>query len=130
MSCNIVRYSLRSLVAAVACAIAGPVVAADSQIFQLRTTSDLVEVCSVAPNDPNYATAMGFCHGILVGAYGYYDSAVPASKRFVCSPSPTPKRAQVMNGFVAWARTHPELAKNPPVDTLFRYLGETYPCRK
>ena len=130
MSFKTVRYSLRSLVAAIACTIAGPVVAADSQIFQLRDTSDLVEVCSVAPNHPHYDTAMGFCHGILVGAYGYYDSAVAAPKRYVCSPTPTPKRAQVMNGFVAWARTHPEYAKQHPVDTLFKYLGETYPCRK
>ena len=130
MSWQTIRFSMRSVVAAIACTIAGPVIAADSQIFQLRDTSDLVAVCSVAQNHPHYDTAMGFCHGILVGAYSYYDSAVAAPKRYVCSPTPTPKRAHVMIGFVAWARMRPELAKTRPVDTLFRYLGETYPCRK
>ncbi|HYI86498.1 MAG TPA: Rap1a/Tai family immunity protein [Burkholderiales bacterium] len=119
-----------ALLAAGACAIAGSAAAADTQRFELRNVADLVAVCSVPEGDPHHAIAMGFCHGVLVGAYGYYDSAVAKSDRFVCSPTPTPKRSQVMNGFVTWARAHPGYAKQHPVDGLFKYLAETYPCRK
>jgi hypothetical protein len=35
-----------------------------------------------------------------------------------------------MNDFVAWAKSRSQVLKDPPLDTLFRYLAETYPCRK
>jgi hypothetical protein len=55
---------------------------------------------------------------------------VSAEKRFVCPPTPAQTRAEVMNGFVAWARSHPQYMKDAAVDTLFRYLAEAYPCKK
>jgi len=79
---------------------------------------------------PFYANATGFCHGILFGSYRFYDSWVSAEKRFVCPPTPAQTRAEVMNGFVAWARSHPQYMKDAAVDTLFRYLAEAYPCKK
>jgi hypothetical protein len=72
---------------------------------------------------------MGFCHGVLVGAFRYYDSTVDAADRFVCAPTPTPSRAQVMADFVKWSRSHPGNLKESPTDVLFRYLAETYPCK-
>jgi hypothetical protein len=96
----------------------------------MRDAADLVKVCSVDAADPAHANAMGFCHGVLVGAVRYYDSAVTGSKRFVCAPNPTPTRAKVMNDFVAWSSTHPAYMKEGAVDTLFRYLAEAYPCKK
>jgi hypothetical protein len=104
--------------------------AADSSNYQLRDASDLVGICSVAPSDPTYANATGFCHGVLTGAFRYYQATVKSENRFVCAPSPTPTRTRVMNDFVAWARTHPALMTDPPIDTLFKYLAETYPCKK
>lgn len=109
---------------------AGSALAADSSTFQLRDAGDLVRVCSVPRDHPVYDNASGFCHGILVGAFRYYEATVTNASRFVCAPTPTPTRAKVMNGFVAWAATHPALMKDPPVDTLFRYLEEAYPCKK
>jgi hypothetical protein len=121
---------MRRLLLVAALLTSGVAVAADSSTFQLRNTDDLVRVCSIAPGDALYANATGFCHGILVGAYRYYDSAVSAENRFICPPSPIQTRAEVMNGFVAWAKSHSQYMKDPPVDTLFRYLAETYPCGK
>ena len=108
----------------------GPAIAVDSSDFQLRDAGDLVRACSVKPDHALHANAMGFCHGLLVGAYRYYESTVKAEDRFICPPSATPTRAKVMNDFVAWAASRPQYMKDPPVDTLFRYLAETYPCRK
>jgi len=121
---------MRGLILVVALMTSGVAVAADSSTFQLRHTDDLVRVCSVPPEDIFYANATGFCHGILTGAYRYYDATVTAENRFICPPSPMQTRAEVMNGFVAWAKSHSQYTNDSPVDTLFRYLAETYPCRK
>jgi len=121
---------MRRLILAVALLASGVAAAVDSSDFQLRDTNDLVRVCSVPADNPLYANATGFCHGVLTGAFRYYEATVAAPNRFVCPPSPQPTRATVMNGFVAWAKANSKYMKEQPVDTLFRYLAETYPCRK
>jgi Rap1a immunity proteins len=99
--------------------------------FLVRTTQDYVRVCTTSPNDPLYAAAMGFCHGYAVGAYHYYlaQTAGPAGKPFVCPPEPTPSRTEILTMFIAWAQQHPEYMGERPVDSLFRFLAEKYPCR-
>jgi hypothetical protein len=100
--------------------------------FHMRTTEDLVKLCSVEATDPNYVAAIHFCHGFGTGAYQYYEAI--ASKdpndRFVCPPNPPPTRSEAIAGFVAWARANPQFMTDRPVDSLFRYLGTTYPCKK
>ena len=121
---------MRTLFLALLLAIATPVLAAGPPHFQLRNAADLVRVCSTAAADENFASASAFCHGVLVGAYRYYDAATTKANRFICPPKPPPSRATVMSGFVTWANAHPQYSGNPPVDTLFRYLGGAYPCKK
>jgi hypothetical protein len=112
-----------------ACACTGSAAAADSSTYQLRNGSDLVSICSVDASDPDYANSMGFCHGVLTGAFRYYESIVTGANRFVCAPQQVPTRAKVMGDFVVWARAHPASLKEPPLDALFRYLAEAYPCK-
>ncbi len=121
---------MRRLMFMAALLASGAAVAADSSTFQLRDAQDLVTACSVPQDHALYANATGFCHGVLVGAFTYYSSTVTAENRFICPPSPVPTRAKVMNDFVAWAKSRSQVLKDPPLDTLFRYLAETYPCRK
>jgi hypothetical protein len=121
---------MRRLILAAALMTSGIVVAADSGTFELRYAEDLVRACSVPPKHTLYRNATGFCHGVLTGAYRYYDATVKAENRFVCTPTPVPTRTKVMNDFVTWARSHPQYMKDPPIDTLFRYLEETFPCSK
>ena len=45
--------------------------AVDSETFRVRSTADLVEICSVPPSDSLYAAAMGFCQG-----YGWGRSTI------------------------------------------------------
>lgn len=120
----------RSMFMAALTLASGAAVAADSSTFQLRDAQDLATACSVPADHVLHANATGFCHGVLVGAYTFYSSTVTAENRFICPPSPVPTRARVMNDFVAWAKSRPQFMKDPPLDTLFRYLAETYPCRK
>lgn len=120
---------MRRLMFAAALVASGTALAVESSTFQLRDTGDLVRACSVPADHPLHANATGFCHGVLVGAYRYYDATVTAESRFICSPSPTPTRAKVMNDFVAWAKARPQVMKDAPLDSLFRYLAETYPCK-
>ena len=121
---------MRILLALISFILGGSAVAADVNRFQIRNAADLVAVCSAGADDPAQASALGLCHGILVGAFSYYLSVVPSANRFVCAPNPTPTRAKVMSDFVAWAGANPKYMKDPAIDTLFRYLAEAYPCKK
>ena len=122
---------MRRFILAAALMTSGIGFAADtSSTFELRDASDLVRACSVPPKHVLFKNAIGFCHGVLTGAYRYYQATVTDENRFVCTPNPPPTRSKVMNDFVIWAKSHPQYMKEPPVDTLFRYLEETFPCGK
>jgi hypothetical protein len=125
----------RDLCALLLIALLGPVcvLAATSDHFRVRSTADLVEICSTPATDFLYGAAMGFCHGYAVGAYQYYQATVagPAGKPFVCLPAaPPPTRTEGLQMFVAWARENPQHMGEPAVDSLFRWLVATWPCRK
>ena len=121
---------MRALLLAAALAVAAPAHAAERENYQVRHTADLVRVCATDPGAADYGTAIAFCHGILVGAYGYFEVSTVEEARYVCPPTPRPSRAKVMSDFVAWTKAHPQHDQSHSVDTLFRYLAETYPCRK
>lgn len=117
--------------AALSLLLSGGVRAAEPDDFRVLTAADLVSLCSAGPNDPNYVPAIHFCHGFGTGAYQYYQSVTTASpdQRYVCPPSPPPSRSAVVIGFVDWMKSRPDLASNPPVEALFQFLAETYPCK-
>ncbi len=121
---------MRAVLVAAALMVATPALAADRPNYQIRHAADLVAVCATDPGAVDYATAISFCHGILVGAYQFYDASRPAEGRSICPPNPTPSRAKLMSDFVAWAKTRPQYSQSHAVDTLFRFLVETYPCKK
>ena len=43
---------------------------------------------------------------------------------------PGPTRSQVAAGFVEWMKSHPNMAGDNGVDTLFRYAAEAFPCKR
>ena len=119
------------LVAVAGVAVPGAVLALTPDNFQAASTRDIVTLCSTDPASPDYPTAISFCHGFAVGAYQFYSQTAAVSRRghFVCLPDPPPSRSQAISQFVEWARSHPDTMSAPPVDSMFRYLGERYPCR-
>jgi hypothetical protein len=104
--------------------------AASNDQYQVRNAADLVAVCDTQPSAPDYATAVAFCHGWGAGAAAYHRAITAKGAEFVCTPEPAPKRSKVAADFVAWVKASPERGKEAAVDALFRYLGETYPCKK
>ena len=98
--------------------------------YRARTAGELVKMCSTPASQKDYATASAFCHGFLAGAYAYFEASVPAADRFVCPPNPGPTRSQVAAGFVEWMKSHPNMAGDNGVDTLFRYAAEAFPCKR
>lgn len=98
--------------------------------YRLHTAAELARVCSPAASDKDAATSVAFCHGVLAGAYGYFQTTVPAADRFVCPPTPAVTRAQVANGFVGWLKARPQYNNDGAIDALFRYAAEAYPCKR
>ncbi len=98
--------------------------------FQVKTTSDLVRLCESKPTDATGVAALHFCHGFVTGAYQYYQVAAAASgKRLVCVPTPPPSRNEAIAAFVTWTRQNPQPMSMPPIEGLFQYLAQRYPCR-
>jgi hypothetical protein len=105
--------------------------AASEKDFEVQSTENLINLCTVAPDDPLYHQAINFCHGFLVGAYRYYEAAEsgPAGVKLFCPPDPEPSRNESFAMFVEWVKAHPQYLKERAVETEFRFLMETWPCK-
>src|SRR5215468_6727096 len=88
-------------------ALVGAVTEAD---FEVKTTQNLLNLCTASPNDPHYREAINFCHGYLVGAYHYHIAELggEGGQLLVCLPTPTPSRNEAIRQFIAWAQAHPQ----------------------
>ena len=122
--------SLISL-AVILCSLPGFTGAWPENDFEAETTQVLVNLCTASTDDPLYHQAINFCHGYLVGAYHYYEaqSTGPKGKKFVCMPDPMPSRNEAIGMFIEWAKSHPQHWQERPVETEFRFLIETWPCK-
>jgi hypothetical protein len=100
--------------------------------FVVRTTRDLVSLCTTPQDDPHYLQAVNFCQGYVVGAYHYYLASIsgPGAKPMVCPPDPPPSRNAGIGEFVKWANSRPEYMNARPVDALFKFLVEKWPCQR
>jgi hypothetical protein len=109
-------------------ALAGAVTEKD---FEVKTTQNLLDLCTASPKDPLYNQAVNFCQGYLVGAYAYYAAAAagPDGAKLVCFPEKAPSRNEAIAMFVEWAKAHPQYKGEKPVETEFRFLMETWPCK-
>jgi hypothetical protein len=99
--------------------------------FEVQTTENIINLCTASPDDPLYHQAVNFCHGFLVGAYRYYEAAGsgPAGLKLVCLPDPPPSRNDSFAMFVEWVKAHPQYLKERAVETEFRFLMQTWPCK-
>jgi hypothetical protein len=99
--------------------------------FMVRTTADLVALCAPAPSDPLAVQAIHFCHGYLIGAFQHH-LAENAGRpdQSICLPNPPPDRNAAVAQFVGWARANPQYMGELPVETEFRFIEATWPCRR
>ena len=124
------RTALAVAVMLAACPVAARAATADD--FLVRTTRDLVDLCSVDNSDPMHVAAIHFCQGFVVGAYQYYQAerAGPGKPALVCYPPSGPTRDEAIRMFVDWARKNPAYMSERPVDSLFRFGASMWPCAK
>ncbi len=99
--------------------------------FELDTAGDLVTLCTAPESDPLHREAVSFCFGFLVGSYHYHAAEYggPTKSPLVCPPDPPPPRAKVVKNYMNWLEKHPQYMDEDAVETWFRYLIETYPCK-
>ena len=98
--------------------------------FIVKTTRNLVNLCTASPQDPRYEEAINFCQGYMVGAYHYSiaEHSKDPKNLFVCLPDPKPSRNEVVALFVAWAKVNPQYMTDMPVESQFRFMAEKWPC--
>jgi hypothetical protein len=98
---------------------------------EVRTAADLVNICSVADDDPRVEGARGFCYGFLSGTAQYHQ-ALNAGKKgrpLFCLPEQKVTRAEGTQMFLAWAKANPQHMGERPVDALARFAVATWPCK-
>jgi hypothetical protein len=102
----------------------------NTEQFKIRSTQDLVDLCAADSSTPLGRDAINFCHGFVSGAWHYHQAQAngPGGERIVCPPDPPPTRTEAIAQFVAWSRAHPEYMGDAPVETLFRFFVERWPC--
>lgn len=92
------------------------------------TTEQYVAMCQSKSD----STAQNFCHGFGQGVYETYliTRHPKRAKHFICIPEPGQSRQDMINNFVSWTAKNPQFNKMSAADTILRYLGESYPCKK
>ena len=115
-----------------AAASCGPGHAAVTQdTFTLRSTGDLVELCTAAPSDPMGTAALNFCHGFGVGVYRVLEEVEATHRaRTYCMPEPMPTRNETLASFVQWTKANPDTLAMPPQDGIAAFLAKQYPCAR
>jgi hypothetical protein len=109
----------------------GVLCAVTSEDFEVRTTRNLINLCTVPQSDPLAKEAVHFCHGYLVGAYRYHEAenSGPGATQTICLPTPPPTRNEAIRMFVEWAKANSHYMGENPVETEFRFLTEKWPCK-
>src|SRR4051812_29262874 len=78
--------------------------------FLIRTTSDLVALCTADRGDPLMTAAVNFCHGFGVGVYQTLSEQEAGRQRghLICPRGQTPSRNEAVAEFVTWAKAKPD----------------------
>jgi hypothetical protein len=100
--------------------------------FLVRTTGDLVALCTAERGDPLMTAALNFCHGFGVGVYQTLVEQEAGRQRdhLFCVRGQTPSRNEAVADFVAWAKGSPNRMEVRPADGIARFLAERFPCGK
>ena len=110
------RYKVLCILS-VLCLWPMPSAAVTRETFQVRTTQDLVDLCTAPETDPLHAAAIGFCFGYVMGVHHYHvaEQSGPDVKPMYCLPEPQPTRRQAVQTFVSWAKQNSQYMGERPV---------------
>jgi hypothetical protein len=97
--------------------------------YQLRTSGDLLDICSLDSAHAQYWEARGFCLGYFAGGIDLHDAlAVGEDFPQIACPAQGVTRSDVVETFVTYAQAHPEHLDERPMDTVFRSVADRWPC--
>jgi hypothetical protein len=122
--------SIRYVTALAALAASIQAVAGAPQDYQVTTTEDLIELCSVSADDPLYDAAMGFCLGYIDAALDYHAAltAGPNNAAITC-PDGAVSRGEVVAVVVEWSKRNAQYQDTEaPVTGVLRAVSEKWPC--
>lgn len=104
--------------------------AAESENFQVKTTRDLVTLCSAKMGDADYDAAKGYCLGFIDAAHDYHAVITSGDMlRPITCPDKMTTRQQVIDMFLAWARNNGGLLDSEsPIQGLMRAASARWPC--
>lgn len=120
-----------ALIAAVAAA--PPAEAADEGFgfddFRVETAQDLLDICTLDQSHPSHWEAKAFCYGYFQGGTDFHH-AVSSGPNFhpIACPTGDATVRDAVDAFVAYARAHPEILSERPMDAAFRAVSEKWPC--
>ncbi len=97
--------------------------------YQLATSGDLLDVCTLSPGHEHYAVSMAYCAGYFQGGAQFHDAVAgtPEFPRIACAPQGT-KLEDLVNVFVAYAKANPQYLSERPMETVFRAVVNKWPC--
>ena len=121
---------IRHAIALVAIFSSAHTLAVTPENYDVTTTGDLVELCSVSADDPLYEAAMGFCLGYIDAAMDYHAAltAGPKYNAIVC-PKGTVSREEVVGVVLEWSKTNAQhLQSEAPIHGVMRAIVAKWPC--
>jgi len=101
--------------------------------FMLKTTADLVALCSADKADPLYTAAVNYCHGFAIGTYRMLeieDQASRNKRKSLCVDKSGMTRSQAISSFVTWAADKPKVMASAPTEGFGQYVLESFTCNK
>lgn len=92
------------------------------------TTAQYVAMCQ----QRNDVAAQNFCHGFGQGVFETYLISRHPQKAapFICAEGNGLTRQDHIDNFIKWSSANAKYAQMSAADTILRYLGDTYPCKK
>jgi hypothetical protein len=104
--------------------------AISGETFAAGTTGALARLCGATAQEPAYAAAIHFCHGVLVGSGQTSDMMHKrqGTRPSFCLPTPSPTLDQVAASFVTWSAANPQFQGMRAADGLMRFAAAQYPC--
>lgn len=94
----------------------------------IQTAGDLADLCAANPKDAGADARINFCHGFAQGAVDA-DRKFAGDKKHFCLPNPAPRREATLQEFANWVHAIPAHRALGPLDGLFQFLGERFPCK-
>ena len=106
--------------------------AVEKRDFFLTNTQDLLELCTLPQDDPQYDKAINYCMAYIDGAVDYHDAITDHEqlKRLICYPETATLEQGVMV-FIAWGEANQGNEKKmnePTIIGLVRALADKWPC--